>query len=165
MKKLLIVDMQKGFINKNNGFLVKNVQNLIDCGGFDKIYATKFLNHKGSQFFKFLNWSRFCENSETDFAVDLPKDVVMIEKTSYALAGAEVEKFFDKDDEVYLCGTDYDSCVLAIAFQLFDCEICPHILIDCVGSHSENPISKSDFERNCEKNFGKQSILRTKNLR
>lgn len=51
MKKLLIVDMQKGFINKNNDFLVKNIQNLIGSSRFDKIYATKFINHTGSQFF------------------------------------------------------------------------------------------------------------------
>ena len=165
MKKLLIVDMQKGFINKNNDFLVKNIQNLIGSSRFDKIYATKFINHTGSQFFKFLNWRRFCENSEIDFAVDLPKEAVVIEKTSYAFAGGEVEKNFDKTDEIYLCGTDYDSCVLAIAFQLFDFGICPHILIDCVGSHSDNPVSKTDFEKICEENFSEQSILRTKNLR
>lgn len=160
MKKLLIVDMQKGFINKNNDFLVKNAQNLINSGEFDKIYATKFLNRKGSPFFKFLNWSRFCDNSETDFAIDLPKEAIVLEKTSYALAGEEVEKNFDKDDEIYLCGTDHDSCVLAIAFQFFDFGICPHILIDCVGSHSEKPISKSDFEKICVKNFGKDSIVK-----
>lgn len=67
----------------------------------------------------------------------------------------------NKSDEVYLCGTDYDACVLAIAFQLFDHGIQPHIVSSCVGSHSENPsISKEDFEKLCLKNFGKNSVVK-----
>ena len=57
MKRLLIVDMQKGFINKNNEFLVKNVQNLINSGDFDEIIATKFINYENSPYEKFLNWT------------------------------------------------------------------------------------------------------------
>lgn len=45
MKILMIIDMQKGFINENNQFLVDNINNLIKSNKFDKIIATKFINN------------------------------------------------------------------------------------------------------------------------
>lgn len=160
MKKLLIVDMQQGFINKNNQFLIKNVENLIKNGNFDQIIATKFVNDKNSQFQKFLNWGKLCDKQSQAFAINLPASTVVIEKTSYALRGGDLACAINKDDEIYLCGTDYDSCVLAIAFQLFDIGVPPHIVLDCVGSHSDNPaFSKEDFKKHCQKNFGKNCVI------
>ena len=44
MKKLLIVDVQKGFLNENCDFVVKKIENLVGGGNFDQIIATKFVN-------------------------------------------------------------------------------------------------------------------------
>ena len=87
MKKLLIVDMQIGFITKNNDFLVKNIEKLIQNGNFDQIIATKFVNNKKSQYAKFLDYTKFCGGEEIEFALDLPKNALVFEKTSYAMRG------------------------------------------------------------------------------
>ena len=135
MKTLLIVDMQKGFITENNKFLVKNIENLLKNHDFDRIFATKFINNEKSPFVKYLDYTKFFDGDGTDFALDL------------------------RGGEFYLCGTDYDSCVLAIAFQLFDHGIQPKIILNCVGSHSKNSIPLEDFKKICIKNFGKDSII------
>ena len=153
MKTLLIVDMQKGFITENNKFLVKNIENLLKKHDFDRIFATKFINNEKSPFVKYLDYTKFFDGDGTDFALDLPSKTVEIKKTSYTLP-----KIL-RGGEFYLCGTDYDSCVLAIAFQLFDHGIQPKIILDCVGSHSKNPIPLEDFKKICIKNFGKDSII------
>ncbi len=158
MKKLLIVDMQCGFISENSESLIKNIENLIKNGNFDQIIATKFVNNGKSQFKKFLDYDKFCDADEQMLCIKLPKDAVILEKTSYALPG-DLNKFFSASDDVYLCGTDYDSCVLAICFQLFDFGIQPHVILNCVTSHSHNPIPKEDFRKICIKNFGKNSII------
>ncbi len=157
MNTLIIVDMQKGFITKNNDFLIKNIENLLKSVKFDKIIATKFINKKDSQYVKFLNYSRFMEKDGggTDFAIKLPKKSIEVIKTSYGLP----DIFLIEKGEVYICGTDYDSCVLSICFQLFDYGIQPKIIRNCVGSHSLNPIPFVDFEKMCRKNFGENSII------
>ena len=155
-KTLIIVDMQKGFITNNNKFLVENIENLIKSVQFDKIIATKFINKKDSQYVRFLNYSRLMEKDETDFAITPPyKNCLEVVKTSYGLPDISIVG----KDEVYICGTDYDSCVLSICFQLFDYGIQPKIIRNCVGSHSLNPIPFEDFEQICRKNFGENSII------
>ena len=160
MNSLLIVDMQKGFINDNNAFLCEKIENLIKNGKFSQIYATKFVNSEKSQYVKFLNWHKMMTQAEQDFAINLPKDCKIFEKTSYALSARDLQKLKKSGGGICLCGTDYDACVLAIAFQLFDNGIKPYIIIDCVGSHSKQPISKADFEKICVKNFGKDCLIR-----
>ena len=160
MKKLLIVDMQNGFINQNNEFLIEKIQGLVDSNYFDRIIATRFKNFLGSSFDRLLNWTRLCEKSEQNLSISLPQNALVVNKSTYAIEESIFKQIFTKNDEVYLCGTDYESCVLAIAYQLFDFGIQPHIIIECVGSHSDNTISKRDFEKICLKNFGKDSIIK-----
>ncbi len=158
MEKLLIVDMQKGFMNEKNKFLIDRIKKLFSKP-FDKFYATKFVNKKESPFVIFLNWENLMTKSEQEFAVELPNDVTILEKTSYSLESGGVNQF-NKTDKVYLCGTDYDACVLAIAYQLFDKGIKPYILIDYVGSASKNPLDKEQFIKLCKRNFGEDSIIK-----
>jgi len=147
--------MQKGFINNNNEFLVKNIENLLKNNSFEEIIATKFVNRPDSQYCKFLNYERLCDEKSQEFAIALPQKTKIIEKTSYALP----RKIVGGGSEVFLCGTDYDACVLAIAYQLFDSGIQPHIILSCVGSASNNPLSKEEFIKLCKRNFGEKSIV------
>ena len=118
------------------------------------------MNKNESPYVQFLNYRRFLTEDETELALTLPKSAKIVEKTSYALPEKDFKKFFKKGDEVFVCGLDYDSCVLAICFQLFDHEILPQIVLDAVASHSKNPISKTDFEKICRKNFGENSLIK-----
>ena len=77
--------MQKGFINNNNEFLVKNIENLLKNNSFEEIIATKFVNRPDSQYCKFLNYERLCDEKSQEFAIALPQKTKIIEKTSYAL--------------------------------------------------------------------------------
>jgi len=169
MKVLLIVDMQKGFINNNNKFLIENIENLLKNQKFDEIFATKFINHPASQFVEYLDWNKMKRSKLTDFAIDLPPTIKIIEKETYGLKdrmfcgdkfkiGKKV--FTPLQDEIYICGTDYDACVLAIAYQFFDHGFQPHFIKNCCGSASKNPnISPMHFERMCKRIFGEESIV------
>lgn len=161
MDSLLIVDMQKGFINKHDQFLIKNIENLLNSHKFDNVFATKFINRKNSIYDKFLNWNKMRTKSEQEFAISLPKTAKVFEKTSYALNEKDLQFLKQKcGGGILICGMDYDACVLAIAFQLFDNGIKPKFVLNCVGSHSKNPIKKRSFKKICLKNFGKDSLIR-----
>ena len=127
MKTLLIIDVQKGFINQNNEEIVSNINSIV--GKFDVVIATQFVNNHCTQHSKVLNWNKMMESDEVALAFNLPKNTHIIQKSTYALpAGVFSERglmleeniLIPKGEEIYLCGTDYDACVLAVAYQLFD---------------------------------------------
>ena len=170
MKVLIIVDLQKGFINNNNKFLVPHIENLLKNEHFDEIFASKFINHPLSQYVELLDWSKMKRSGLSEYAIELPENAVIIEKETYGLKDrmfsgtkfnvGKKELTADKD-EIYIVGTDYDACVLAIGYQFFDHGFQPHFIIDCVGSASKNPsISRVQFERFCKRIFGANSIIR-----
>lgn len=169
MKVLLIVDMQKGFITNSNKVLIENINLQIKSGHYDKIVATKFINSEKSNYVKKLKWNAMFNEEETDFAINLPDNAIIIEKTSYGLPlknfsknGTELvengEKILDQNDELYICGTDYDACVLAIGYQMFDNGYNLSFLSNCIGSSSRNPIDKKVIEKIFTRNFGAESI-------
>ena len=56
MKSIIIVDMQKGFINENNIHLIDKINKYLIENKFDNIIYTKCINKEGSSFDKILNW-------------------------------------------------------------------------------------------------------------
>ena len=172
MKILMIVDMQKGFINNNNKFLINNIGELLENreGEFDEIFATKFINHPSSQYVEHLQWIKMQRSKLSEFAINIPDKTKIIEKETYGLkdrmfAGNKFKvgkkEFVSDKDEIYICGTDYDACVLAIGFQFFDHGFQPHFIMDCIGSANNSPsISKLQFIKTCERTFGKNSIIK-----
>lgn len=59
-----------------------------------------------------------------------------------------------------MCGTDYDACVLAIGYQLFDRGIQPKFIWDCIGSAASVQLDKDLFEKMYKRNFGKDCIVK-----
>ena len=150
--------MQKGFINKNNSFLVKNIENLIKNCQFDEIIATKFVNKENSQYERSLNWKEMMGGEQIEFALSFPKNTRIIEKCSYSLP-IENLKDFSKEDEVYLCGTDFDACVLAIGYELFDSGISVKFIENAIGSSSSKDRSET-LKEIVVRNFGKDSLIK-----
>ena len=156
MKVLFIVDVQKGFIKDFNKHVVENINKLLKNYKFDKIYATKFVNYKNSQFEKFLNWNRMETDSETKIAVKIPKETKIINKTSYALPYNLIKKLkINSIDDIYICGLDYDACVLAIGFQLFDLGLQPKFIMNAISTANKNPIKLEQFENIIKRNLAK----------
>ena len=90
----------------------------------------------------------------------LDKDkVTIIEKTSYAFPYNIVSSLFNKDDEIYICGLDYDACVLAIGFQLFDLGFKVGFLLDSISTANVNPMPIKYFKNIILRNFGEKSII------
>lgn len=160
MKVLFIVDVQKGFIKDFNKHVVENINKLLKNYKFDKIYATKFVNYKNSQFEKFLNWNRMETDSETEIVVKIPKETKIINKTSYALPYNFIKKLkINSIDDIYICGLDYDACVLAIGFQLFDLGLQPKFIMNAISTANKNPIKLEQFENIIKRNFGENCVV------
>lgn len=62
-------------------------------------------------------------------------------------------------DEIEICGTDTDACVMAIAYNLFDNNIKPIILENLCGSSSSNPNIHCNSIEIMKRSFGKENII------
>lgn len=61
MKKvLLVVDVQKGFTRGSNE-LVDKINEYLKHEKYDEVVSTIFINHKDSNYIKYINWSRIME--------------------------------------------------------------------------------------------------------
>lgn len=161
MKYLLIVDVQKGFINNKNVKIIPNIEKWINSLNFDRIIATKFINKPDSQYFKQLNWQKMTSSPDIDLAFKLQNEerVTIVEKTSYALSQQAVNSLFDEGAEIYICGLDYDACVLAIGFQLFDLGFKVSFLLDSISTANVNLMPIKYFKNIILRNFGEKSII------
>ena len=151
--------MQKGFINDNNRHIVEKINNYLKNNVFDNIIYTKYVNYEGSPFVKILDWHAMRASSEQEFCVDFVKGATIIPKVGYGVNMEDIAKLKKLGiEEIEICGTDTDACVLAVAFQLFDSGIKPIILKDLCASSSSNIEMHNMAIKVMERQFGKDNV-------
>lgn len=140
MRRVLVcVDVQKGFVNDASRPAVEPLLCLARDGGFDEVWATRFLNPGPSGLWmRRMHWGRFQEGTdEADLVPELaalhPR---VFSKHSYAAPVALIDRARGLDPvEVFIGGIDTDVCVLTLATQLFDAGIPPFVVTNACRSH------------------------------
>jgi nicotinamidase-related amidase len=136
---LLVVDVQRCFLNAFTSHVPDRVRRLIERGGYDGVWFTQFVNVEDGPYREILDWHGGSEPPDTDFAPELapwttPERVF----TKPGLTGLTEELAtrlaLEAPDRVLLVGIDTDMCVLKIALDVFDLGIRPVVLVDCCGS-------------------------------
>lgn len=151
--------MQKGFINKNNTHIVDKINNYLKTNAFDFIFYTAFINSLNSPFVKILNYKNMIDRDEQNFVVDIVPNSTIFEKEGYGLTQEMITVLKDNNiQEIELCGTDTDACVMAIAYNLFDNNIRPIIKSElCATSSFNNSIHTNSLEI-MKRSFGKNNV-------
>lgn len=150
MKVLLVVDMQKGFMNSENyKHLNKKIAELIDGKYYDKYIFTKFKNDsaKNPLYQTKLNWYKLMTKEEQEFSISLPNSAVIIDKYGYGLQNEDLEYIKSLDvDEMDICGIESEACIYAISLQLWDNGIYPNILSKYIaGKQNMEAVFKRQF--------------------
>lgn len=120
-KMLLVIDLQKSFINPNTEFLISKIDSLVNSGSYDLVVFTKFINDNDSMWVKKLNYKGCISLEDRKIMIDT-KDNIVLEKSLYTAYSDNLINLINlfMIDEVHLCGIDTECCVLKTAFDLFE---------------------------------------------
>jgi nicotinamidase-related amidase len=136
---LLVVDVQRGFLNEFTRHIPARIQRLILMGDYAPVLFTRFVNTPNSPYQKLLDWRGCAEPPETELASELSAfaghDRVF---TKHGMTGMsdELSEYLRTEGfpQVSVVGIDTDMCVLKIAMDVFDLGIEPVVLVDCCAS-------------------------------
>ena len=132
---LLIIDVQKGFLNENTNEIPEKVEKLQHK--YVYVLITKFYNPKDSFYRKIIKWNKFDKNSEdTKLAFTPRADAMILEKGKYSCVNTVLLDFFKSKDIkiVHICGINTNICVTKNAVDLIENGITPVVLSDYCAS-------------------------------
>lgn len=133
---LVIVDVQRGFVNRWTAAIPAKVEALQHR--FGVVAATRFINPEGSMHRRLMGWTRFAPDSaEAGLAFAPRADAPVFDKTGYTILTPEFRAWLDAQGaaRVHLAGIATDNCVLKSAVDLFEAGIEPVVLVDHCASH------------------------------
>jgi nicotinamidase-related amidase len=136
---LLVVDVQRGFINEFTRHIPARVARLLAGGDFGPVLFTRFINSDGSPYQRLLKWHACSAPPDTDLVDELAPfvdaDNVYDKHGLTGVPDALAERLQrDQLEEIRVVGIDTDMCVLKIAMDVFDLGIEPIVLVDCCAS-------------------------------
>lgn len=131
MTLLLVIDLQKEFINENTRDVVEKIDNLIKTNKYDNIVFTRFINTDNSIFVKKLKYKEGISKESKKIVIDTKENLV-IDKKIYSALSEQLKAYIrdNKIDKIYLCGIDTECCILKTAFDLFENEYNVYVLKD-----------------------------------
>jgi nicotinamidase-related amidase len=136
---LLVVDVQRGFINDYTRHLPGRIRRLIETGDFAPVLYTRFVNAPGSPYQSLLQWHACAEPPETDLVEELEAlaeaDSVFTKEGLTGVPDKLAERLRREHiPQISVVGIDTDMCVLKVALDVFDLGIEPVVLVDCCAS-------------------------------
>lgn len=156
---LLVIDLQKSFINDFTKDLPNKITQLIDSNKYDDVIFTKFINNQNSIFYKKLHWNGCIESDDKKIIIDT-KNYKVFEKNVYSSLSKEVKTYIEDNriSEIYLCGIDTECCILKTAFDLFEQNYNVYVLKDyCACTYGIN--RHNNALEILERNIGKEFII------
>lgn len=133
---LIIIDVQRGFINEWTEFIPKKAEDL--QSRFGQTWVSRFINPEGSLHRSLIGWDRFAPGSfDTELAFTPRPDAVQFEKSNYTCVSDDILAAVTDAgiSEVHLCGIATDNCVLKTAVDLFEAGLRPVVLAFACASH------------------------------
>ncbi len=158
-KALLVIDIQKYFLEKSPEDLPSRINNHVKSSKYEFVGFTVFRNARGSNWEKSLGW----EKCRSDKDLELPKEFKKLltkdnvyEKHTYSAlkSSPDLLKHLRKlrIEEIDLCGIDTEACVLATAYDAFDQGFKVNVLFDLSCSRAGHEVAaKAIINRTIQK--------------
>ncbi len=153
-KALIIIDLQKGFIDKRTKHLPARTKNFIqrNKNKFDLILFTQFKNKPDSYFVKNLNYHSFMKRAEYDLVDEIKKFInqnnLFVKNTYSSFVDNKIFNILkeNKITDIYLGGIQTENCVLTFARDAFDRGFKIIVLKNLCANNSGNKLHNAALE-------------------
>src|SRR4051794_17455596 len=120
---ILVVDVQRGFINDFTRHIPERVARLLAGGDFGPVLFTRFVNSEGSPYHRLLEWHACSGPPDTDLADELAAyvepDNVFDKRGLTGVPDALAERLKrERLADIRVVGIDTDMCVLKVAMDI-----------------------------------------------
>lgn len=158
-KLLLVIDVQKDFINENTSKTLRKINMLVDSKKYDIIAFTRFINDEDSVWYKELNYKGCMTKEQQEIVIDT-KNYKVFDKRIYTALNEELKQFIAENNikEIYLCGFDTDACVQKTALDMFEQNYDVYILKDYCMSHIGEE-THNTYINNMKRLIGKDRVI------
>ncbi len=155
-KLLLVIDVQKDFINKHTEGTLYKIEELVNSNQFKNIVFTKFINDKESIWYKKLNYYGCMSND----GQRIPINTKVINKRTYSALNEDLKEYIKTNniDQIYLCGFDTDACIYKTALDLFENGYEVYVLQDYCMAH-KGKVLHDIMIQNLKRLIGKEYII------
>ena len=154
---LLIIDMQKAFINENTKHIIPKIEEKKKKKTYKNIVFTRFINTPESIYVKDLKYNG-CIGNDKELVID-NYNYKVIDKKIYTALNTDLKNYIIENniDKIYLCGIDTECCILKTALDLFESEYDVYILKNYCASMFGNE-HHSNALKILERNIGKNRV-------
>ena len=145
---LFVVDVQPGFINRENHLVLDNIKKLFSNHTYDLYVEAIFYAPKGSLWEKQTNWTFPLEDTIKEINELFPtsKTIKTIKLSKSVFKGdLDVYKILTENNitEVHIVGFDTNDCVFATAQESFDLGFFTYVIEECTGSSNGNKLREA----------------------
>jgi nicotinamidase-related amidase len=165
-KALIMVDVQPGFLNERNKYIVENIKSLIQNIPYEFFVEAIFHSEKGSLWDQQTGW--FLPKDENFHTVkeitDVleNKDVLHVEKETKSVFKGNQDVLVELKkrgiEEVHIVGLDVNDCVLATAYEAFDLGFYTYVIEECTEASESEKMRDVGFELLRQVNLTNNSV-------
>ncbi len=153
-RALIIVDVQPGFLNDRNKFIVQRILELLVSTSYDLYVDTVFYADEQSLWQTQQHWSLpKNEETRTDSALQevlASVHSIHLEKSTKSVFKGDkpLEKILKENGirEVHFVGLDTNDCILASAYESFDLGFLTYVIEECSQSSSSDELHEQALE-------------------
>lgn len=121
---LIIIDMQKGFINENTKHLIPKIVNFVKEKDFDLVIGTRYINTCYTACHIYEGWNDCWEGSESAELVPEIESLcdVVVDKHEFSCWNSLLKSVLKRYgiEKLVFCGVNTSCCVLASVFDAYD---------------------------------------------
>ena len=137
-KALIIIDMQKGFINENTEHLIDKIEEFAIKGNFHYIIGTRYINSELTACYKFEGWKDCMLGSEESHIVTKLSRICdeVVDKNKYSCWNEDFKDILKEEeiDQLVFVGVNTGCCVLASVLNAYDDVYDVVVIKDLCGS-------------------------------
>ena len=138
-RALILVDLQKSFVKKDKGRIIKNLSLLLKQETYDLFIEATFHAEKGSLWDKQTHWTFLYESTIPEISKLLKgRKVIKVKKDTRSVFKGDKNIVVllrkNKIKEVHIVGFDTSDCVFATAQESFDNGFYTYVIEECTGS-------------------------------